>query len=153
MKVFTKSWTIVLPISLETAWHFFSRPENLQHITPAEMRFKIHSTMNDHEMYEGMIIHYTVRPLLGIPMRWTTEITHIDPHRYFIDEQRSGPYALWHHEHHFKAIAADQVEMRDLLSYGLPMGPFGELLNSTFISNKIDRIFDFRTTVLKSRFV
>ncbi len=151
MKVYTKSWEQDLPVSLEQAWSFFSRPENLQAITPDFMNFRILSDIKGREMYEGMIINYTVSPLLGIPLRWTTEITHCKPMSYFIDEQRSGPFALWHHEHHFEATPHG-VRMTDRLSYALGFGWMGEWVNKFMIGNRIEAIFAHREEVLKSKF-
>ena len=87
-----------LPISLEEAWAFFSSPHNLAKITPKNLGFTVLGEIPE-TMYEGLFIHYTVSPLAGIPMKWTTEITHIRPMEYFVDEQRVGPYSIWHHEH------------------------------------------------------
>ena len=152
MKVFSKSWSIWLPITLEQAWNFFSRPENLKLITPPAMKFELQSEILNIEMYEGMFIRYSVRPLMGIALNWATEITHINPLQYFVDEQRSGPYTIWHHEHHFKT--KDQgVQMDDLLHYALPFGFIGQWVNEAFISDKIDRIFAYRAKELKTRFV
>ena len=109
-----------IPITLEQAWDFFSNPANLQRITPGEMGFEIVSTFHGATMYPGQLIEYTVKPLLGIPLYWMTEITHVQDMQYFIDEQRFGPYTLWHHQHHFKAIEGG-VEMTDIVHYRIPL--------------------------------
>jgi len=102
MKVYTLSFEQSLPISMEKAWDFFSSPRNLATITPS-MGFHITSNLKeDQKMYPGMLIGYKITPLMGIRMEWLTEITHVEHHQYFIDEQRSGPFALWHHQHHFQ---------------------------------------------------
>ena len=93
-----------LPISLEEAWIFFSNPANLKEITPADMGFQIVSKYHGTDMYAGQVIEYKVRPLFRIPIYWMTEITHVEDKKYFVDEQRFGPYSLWHHQHHFKEI-------------------------------------------------
>lgn len=152
MSVFTKSWSIWLPIKLDQAWNFFSRPENLKLITPPDMQFKLQSDLLNTEMYEGMVIHYSVRPFFGIEVAWTTEITHIKPLHYLVDEQRSGPFKIWHHEHHFK-LKENGVQMDDLLHYTLPFGFLGRWVKEAFISEKIDSIFAYRTQELKTRFV
>ena len=103
-----------LPISLEQAWDFFSSPLNLSKITPEYMQFTVTSDPELlKQMYTGQIITYTVRPVLNIPLFWMTEIKHVEPGVFFVDEQRIGPYAIWHHQHHFKAIPGG-VEMTDL---------------------------------------
>ena len=114
------------------------------------MSFEI-KTKLDGEMYAGMLIDYTVKPLLNIPMAWTTEITHIKKGEYFIDEQRFGPYKLWHHEHHFEKTDKG-VLMTDKLLYGLSFGVIGNALNSLFISKRIQEIFDFRYDKLNELF-
>jgi ligand-binding SRPBCC domain-containing protein len=132
-----------IPVSLEKAWEFFSNPANLQAITPGDMGFKIISRHQGDKMYAGQIIEYTVKPVPGIPVYWMTEITQVKDKEYFIDEQRFGPYALWHHQHHFKAIEGG-VEMTDIVHYKNPMWIFGKLANVLFIRNKLKSIFTYR---------
>ncbi|MFM2212900.1 MAG: hypothetical protein RL427_163, partial [Bacteroidota bacterium] len=102
MKIYTLHTKQNLPISLEEAWAFLSDPKNLKTITPEYMGFKTLSG-DDRTMFPGQIIQYIVTPVLGIPMKWVTEITHVENLKYFVDEQRFGPYALWHHKHFLKA--------------------------------------------------
>jgi ligand-binding SRPBCC domain-containing protein len=139
-----------LPISLETAWEFFSSPLNLQEITPKELNFNILNPKPG-RMHAGQIIRYKVSPLLGIPVFWMTEITHVQELEYFVDEQRIGPYRLWHHSHFFKAIPGG-VEMTDRVHYQLPLGFLGRLGHTVFIKKKLEAIFDYRYNVLKEKF-
>jgi ligand-binding SRPBCC domain-containing protein len=130
-------------ITLDKAWSFFSSPKNLKLITPPEMGFDIKSNYLDDLMYPGMIITYTVKPILGIPTEWVTEITHVKQNVYFIDEQRFGPYAMWNHKHTF--IEKDGgILMIDLLNYKIPFGIFGQMANYLFVASKIKEIFDHR---------
>jgi ligand-binding SRPBCC domain-containing protein len=140
-----------LPIDLDTAWAFFSSPRNLSLITPPEMNFKVLTNSDSETMFAGQIITYTVSPLMGIPMFWMTEITHVRDRVYFIDEQRDGPYKLWHHKHFFREIAGG-VEMNDFLDYQLPMGILGSVAHTLFIKQRIQDIFDYRYRVLEERF-
>ena len=131
-------------------WNFISSPKNLSKITPDYMDFKILSEIPN-EMYEGLIISYTVRPILGIKLNWVTEITHIKNNNYFIDEQRQGPYKMWHHEHILEETN-DGIIMRDKLSYIPPFGIFGQILNILFIKKQINKIFEYRTKILDEIF-
>ena len=131
-----------LPISVAKAWDFFSSPKNLATITPDELGFQIKSELPE-KMYPGMFIQYTVKPLLGIPMTWVTEITQVNEPHFFIDEQRVGPYAIWHHQHFFKEIIGG-VEMTDIVDYRLPLAPFGNFMQPLIIKGKLNRIFDYR---------
>ena len=131
-----------LPISLEEAWEFFSSPSNLKKITPSHMGFHVTSD-NKEKMYPGMLITYIVKPLFGIKMRWCTEITQVKDKKYFIDEQRFGPYNLWHHQHHFNEVDGG-VEMTDIVHYGLPLGIIGQMANSLMVKNQIKDIFQYR---------
>ena len=132
-----------IPISLERAWDFFSNPANLQAITPDNMGFKVISKHHGDTMYAGQIIEYTVRPVLGIPLYWMTEITQVKDREYFIDEQRFGPYSLWHHQYHFKSIDGG-VEMMDIVHYKNALGILGKLANVLFVRNQLKGIFDYR---------
>jgi len=152
MKFYTIKSTQKLPISLEEAWDFFSTPNNLQKITPASMNFKITSDQKDGErMYQGQIITYVLTPLFGIPIKWMTEITHVVHHDYFVDEQRFGPYKLWHHRHSFKRIDSG-VEMTDEVNYVLPFGVLGTMAHYLFLRKKIESIFVHRTKILEDLF-
>lgn len=132
-----------IPVTLDEAWDFFSNPANLQAITPADMGFRVISKHHGDRMYPGQIIEYKVRPLAGIPVYWMTEITHVQDRAYFVDEQRFGPYALWHHQHHFRAIPGG-VEMTDIVHYKNPLGILGRLANALFVKKKLETIFAFR---------
>ncbi len=149
-KVYKLHRVQLLPTSLEEAWHFFSNPKNLQVITPAFMKFKITDTYGD-EMYAGQLIEYRVRPLLGIPLYWITEITHVKEGEYFIDEQRYGPYSFWHHQHHFKEVE-NGVEMTDLLHYKIPYYFFGDIANRLLVQKKVAGIFDYREKKIKEMY-
>jgi ligand-binding SRPBCC domain-containing protein len=132
-----------IPTDLTTAWNFFSNPANLQAITPADMGFKVISKYHGDIMYTGQIIEYTVKPLLGIPIYWMTEITHVEDKKYFIDEQRFGPYRLWHHQHHFKETA-EGVEMTDIVHYKVPFWFLGDIANAVLVKRQLKAIFDYR---------
>ncbi|HCP41750.1 MAG TPA: hypothetical protein DIT65_08135 [Cryomorphaceae bacterium] len=131
-----------IPISLDEAWSFFQNPENLSKITPNEMGFHILSEVPN-KMYPGLFINYEVSPLFGIKMNWSTEITHVDAPNYFVDEQRAGPYAIWHHEHHFQKIDGG-VEMLDRVNYQVPLGILGKLAHPLIVKPKLEEIFDYR---------
>ena len=139
-----------VPSSLDVVWEFFSSPSNLSKITPPEMGFTITSPVQP-EMYPGMFITYKVSPAFGIKLNWVTEITQIRKHEFFIDEQRRGPYSIWHHEHHFKAVEGG-VEMRDILYYRVPFGIIGKLVNFVFVKKKVKQIFTFREQRIKELF-
>ena len=144
MKSHQVKFTQKLPISLSKAWDFFSSPLNLAEITPDDMEFIVTSNLDgDTKMYPGMIITYKVSPLFGIKLNWMTEITQVEENKYFIDEQRFGPFKFWHHQHHFKAIDGG-VEMTDILTYGLPFGILGEIAHGIMVKSKVKEIFAFR---------
>lgn len=140
-----------LPLNLEESWDFFSRPENLSKITPPSMGFHITSGYNDGEMYAGMIITYKVRPLLKIPLNWMTEITHVRKPYYFIDNQKKGPFALWHHQHHFQEVD-NGVLMRDIVHYAAPLGFLGVPIENWVIKKRVEEIFTYRRRVLENMF-
>ena len=142
-KVYNLKTVQQLPITLEAAWDFFSSPANLQKITPDNLGFNIISKHHGDTMYAGQIIEYKVSPVLNIPLYWMTEITHVQDKKYFVDEQRFGPYAMWHHQHHFKATG-NGVEMTDIVHYKLPFWFLGDIANSLFVKNQLKQIFDFR---------
>jgi ligand-binding SRPBCC domain-containing protein len=133
----------VMPISLEQAWDFFSKPDNLPEITPKHLGFEITSKHHGSRMYAGQVIEYKVKPLFGIPMYWMTEITHVEDRKFFVDEQRFGPYTLWHHQHHFREVP-DGVEMTDIVHYRLPMWILGDLAHGLFVRRQLQTIFDYR---------
>ena len=140
-----------LPISVEETWDFISSPRNLKEITPDYMGFEVTSEYLEEKMYPGMIISCKVKPVLGIPTLWVTEITKVEDFSFFIDEQRQGPYKMWHHEHRIETIEGGTL-MKDLISYIPPMGFLGAIANNLFIEKQIQEIFDYRHQALIKRF-
>lgn len=134
----------------EQAWAFFSSPKNLKTITPDYMGFNILSGA-DRPMFAGQIIQYIVTPVLGIKTKWVTEITHVKEGEYFVDEQRFGPYALWHHKHFINEIEGG-VEMEDIIDYKVPLGFLGQLAHPFLVKPKLNEIFEYRTKKLEALF-
>jgi len=150
MKIYRLHKKQNLPISMDDAWDFLSSPANLKTITPDYMSFDIVSGA-DRPMYPGQIIQYIVTPVLGIKAKWVTEITHVKDKKYFVDEQRFGPYALWHHKHFIKEIEGG-VEMEDIIDYKVPFGWLGQLVQPILVKPKLEEIFKYRTKKLEELF-
>ena len=137
--------------SLPEIWDFLSDPRNLKTITPPYMGFDIQSAELPETMYPGMMISYRVKPLLGIPIKWLTEITHVEEGKFFVDEQRMGPYRLWHHQHILQ-VEKDGILMKDIITYSPPFGFLGRLANTLFIRKRLDEIFEYRRKKLELLF-
>jgi len=150
MKPFVFERVQILPATLDETWDFFSDPGNLVRITPPAMDFRITSAPQD-ATYAGQIITYTLRPLLGISMAWTTEITHVARPNFFVDEQRFGPYRFWHHQHFFREVEGG-VEVRDLVHYLLFHDQLAWLVNRLIVAPRLRKIFDYRSTALQAIF-
>lgn len=131
-----------VPITLDEAWEFFSSPKNLKVMTPEDLNLVPIGELPE-KMYPGQFIKYKVKPVLGIPLTWVTEITQVREREFFVDEQRVGPYKIWHHQHHFREIDGG-VEMTDIIDYLLPLGPIGVFTEWLFVGNQIKGIFEFR---------
>ncbi len=151
MKIYTLHREQFLPISLKEAWDFFSTPLNLEKITPAEMGFVVLTDVKGKSIYKGMLIEYRVSPLLGIKMKWVTEIGDVSEPYKFVDNQLKGPYALWEHTHTFKEVDGG-VLMYDDVRYAIPLGILGEIAHLLVVKNKLKSIFDFRGETLKKYF-
>jgi ligand-binding SRPBCC domain-containing protein len=140
-----------IPAAPEEVWDFIASPHNLERITPPEMQFR---TLTEHipeKMFAGMIISYSLRPFPGIAMRWVTEITHVKEGSYFVDEQRFGPYAFWHHLHRIEAIEGGTC-MWDELNYKIPLGPLGDLAQALLVRKKLNAVFEFRRRRIEELF-
>lgn len=148
--IYTLRTEQLLNTDLETAWEFFSSPNNLVKITPESMAFEITSG-EALPMYPGQIISYKVSPFPGIRASWVTEITHVKDREFFVDEQRFGPYSMWHHEHIFKATDKGLM-MWDKVSYKLPFGILGQMVHPILVKNKLTEIFTHRYTILEDIF-
>lgn len=142
MKLYKKETVQHINATIEECWSFFSSPSNLQKITPETMGFQI-TDYDGKSMYAGQIIQYKVSPIAGIKIRWTTEITTVKENEYFIDEQRFGPYAFWHHKHFFEPTE-NGVKMTDVVHYALPLGVLGQMMNTLIVKNKLKEIFNHR---------
>lgn len=139
-----------IPVTLEEAWDFFATPANLNSVTPKDMVFEITSELPS-KMYEGLMITYRLIPVLNIPVKWCTEITHIREKAYFVDEQRKGPYKIWHHEHHFSEVPGG-VMMTDILYYDIGKSIFGWIAGQLFVHRRVRQIFDYRFNTLNDLF-
>lgn len=151
MKTFELKTEQFLPVSINKAWEFFSSPKNLSVITPPSLDFVVLTDLADDEIYPGMIIDYTVRPLFGISVKWKTEITNVDKPHSFTDRQIKGPYAFWEHKHYF--IEKDDergkgVVVMDHVRYQLPFGIIGGIAHTLIVRKKLQEIFDFRRKTL-----
>lgn len=150
MKVYKIETVQHINASIEECWDFFSSPQNLQTITPKNMSFEIED-FDEKRMYPGQIITYTLKPLFGIKMNWVTIITVSKENQYFIDEQRFGPYKLWHHKHFFEP-AENGTKMTDVVHYVLPFGFLGRIMNHFVVKNKLKSIFDYRLHKIEELF-
>ena len=150
MKIYRFTRRQLLPITVEKAWSCLSDPKNLKLITPEYMGFNIINE-EDTEMYAGQIIQYIVTPVFGIPTKWVTEITQVKDKRYFVDEQRFGPYSLWNHKHFIKEVKGG-VEMIDIIDYKIPLGFLGRIMNPILVKPKLEEIFRFRKEKLEKLF-
>ncbi len=140
-----------IPATMKEVWDFIRSPQNLKKITPEHMGFDIMTKDVPSEMYPGMIIAYKVSPILGIKMTWVTEITHVEEGKYFVDEQRIGPYKVWHHEH-FIREEKGEVVMSDIVTYIPPFGFLGAIANSVLINKQLKSIFDYRFKAVVKEF-
>ena len=150
MKVYKKETVQQVNATIEECWDFFSKPGNLQKITPETMGFQI-TDFDNKSMYAGQIIQYKVSPLAGLKLSWVTEITFVKENSYFIDEQRFGPYALWHHKHFFEP-SGNGTKMTDVVHYALPLGFIGRIMNTLVVKNKLKEIFDYRVVKVNEMF-
>lgn len=150
MKIYRLHKTQNIPITMNQAWEFLSSPANLKTITPDYMGFHILSGA-DRPMFPGQIIQYIVTPVMGIKTKWVTEITHVKDKEYFVDEQRFGPYALWHHKHFIKPIDGG-VEMEDIIDYKIPFGILGQMVHPFLVKPKLEEIFEYRQKKLVELF-
>ncbi|HKX28983.1 MAG TPA: SRPBCC family protein [Blastocatellia bacterium] len=139
-----------LPITLSEAWDFFSNPANLTLLTPPELKMQILTPVS-RPMYAGQIITHQVRPLFNIPILWVTEITQVREPHYFVDEQRYGPYRMWHHQHFFREVSGGVVA-EDLVDYMMPAGPLGSVIRQLLVSRQLEKIFEYRAQALRQRF-
>ena len=137
--------------SLDEIWDFISSPNNLKEITPDEMGFTVTSKDIPEKMYPGLIITYKVSPLLGIKMNWMTEITQVEDKSFFVDEQRVGPYKMWHHQHFVEEIKGGVI-MRDIVTYQPPFGVLGAMMNGLVIKKKLKEIFDYRFEAVEKKY-
>lgn len=142
-KVYSLHSVQKVPQPIEKVWGFFSAAKNLLQVTPPHLNLKVTNEVYGDAVYAGQVMTYTVKPLLGIPLGWMTEITHVAAPNYFVDDQRKGPYKLWHHQHHFKSIEGG-TEMTDLVHYRLPFGFIGNLANALLVKKELKKIFDYR---------
>jgi ligand-binding SRPBCC domain-containing protein len=136
--------TQIIPRPPAEVWEFFATPRNLNALTPPDLSFQIVGELPA-RMYAGQLIEYRIGILPGVRVRWLTEITHVRDFEYFVDEQRIGPYRLWHHEHRFTPSTDGRtVTMTDEVSYEVGWGPIGEIVHALWVGRQLTTIFDYR---------
>jgi ligand-binding SRPBCC domain-containing protein len=150
MRVFTIERRQRLKVSREEAYRFISNPALMGGIIPADLGLQVLNHIPD-RVYEGLLLHYRLKPLFGVPVHWLGEITYCDEPSRFVDEQRLGPFAFWHHEHRLREIPGG-VEMSDLIHYAVPFGPLGSVVNTLVLGPRLRRIFDYRESALARKF-
>lgn len=150
MKVQELRASQTVPIPCSQAWEFFSDPRNLAVITPDRMGFRLLSAPPP-RIHAGLFLRYSVRVLPGYRTEWVSEITQSRAPEYFVDEQRVGPYRLWHHEHFLKPVPGGTL-VEDVVHYALPFGLPGRLLAGAFVRGELETIFAFRARALRDRF-
>lgn len=152
MAVHTLFHQQIIPAPLPEVWAFFSNPRNLARITPPGMGFSTEEKDLPAAVRPGLMITHRLRPLLGIPMTWLTEITHVVEGRRFVDEQRVGPYAVWHHEHDFEDLGDGRTQATDRVTYVMPFGPLGELAHPWLVAPELKRVFEHREKAMREIF-
>jgi ligand-binding SRPBCC domain-containing protein len=152
MPIHTLRRSLTIPATLREAWAFFSDPRNLDKITPPDMGFRTVTPDLPAHIHAGLMIEYRVRPIGPVSLTWLTEITHVQEMEYFVDEQRAGPYAIWHHEHHFRETTGGEVEMADRITYALPFGWLGNLAHPFLVRPQLERIFAYREQAVRRIF-
>lgn len=151
MKIYRREDINRIPISPAEAWDFFANPLNLDKLTPPEMAFANLYPLDAPAVYPGMLIVHRVSPLPLVKLTWVTEITHVDHGRRFVDEQRTGPFAMWHHIHEFEEIEGGTL-VRDILYYALPFGILGRIAHAVQAGKKVNAVFDYRKQRLAELF-
>jgi len=149
MKTFEINMKQYINKPLEVVFEFFSKPENLEMITPKSLSFNI-LTPTPIKMEKGSLIDYTIR-LFGIPIHWRTLISDYEPPFRFVDQQIKGPYTFWHHTHTFRLVEGG-VEIIDQVKYSLPLGWLGTLAHAIWVRKDLEQIFEYRKTVIQNYF-
>ena len=140
-----------LNCDISTAWTFFSSPKNLALITPPKMRFGMVDDHKNKEIFAGLTIKYTLRPLCGLLVKWTTLITQVDHQKSFTDAQDKGPFRYWNHHHQF-LINEQGVLMKDNVDYDLPFGAIGSLVHAAVVRKKLEELFNYRQHIISQLF-
>jgi ligand-binding SRPBCC domain-containing protein len=151
MSIYTLTASQIIPAPIEEVWDFMSSPRNLQHITPPYMGFDIITDPLPEKIYAGMIIQYKVSPLLNIKLRWVTEITHVKHLTYFVDEQKAGPFTIWHHQHLLTQTEQGTL-MEDIVTYQPPFYLLGTLAHALIIKKQLNSIFAYRKLAVENKF-
>ena len=149
MKTFEINTKQYINKSLDVVFEFFSKPENLEMITPKSLSFNI-LTPTPIKMEKGSLIDYTIR-LFGVPIHWRTLISDYEPPFRFVDQQIKGPYTFWHHTHTFRLVEGG-VEIIDQVKYSLPLGWLGTLVHAIWVRKDLEKIFEYRKSVIQNYF-
>jgi ligand-binding SRPBCC domain-containing protein len=84
-----------------------------------------------------------------VPFRMTSKITEFDRPKSFVDEQTSGPFKRFRHEHLFEPIANGTM-MVDRVRFDAPVGLIGALVDRAFLGRYMRRLIEERALALKT---
>ncbi len=148
---------ITLTAPLDEVWAFHDDVENLAALSPANAQVRVESV--DTPVKAGSRIAITARGPLG-RIRWVAKIVEHTPPRAvvfseearFVDEQESGPFKAWRHEHDFERVGEKATRLVDRITYCVGWGPIGWVADLLFVRPQLRSMFRHRHAVLRQRY-
>lgn len=135
---------IECPVSALFAWHL--RQRAFERLTPPWLDVQVKGMPKLLEA--GLKLDLKVTKF-AVPLNCSFKITELETDKLFVDEQISGPFAFWRHEHRFEAISDERSLMNDEIRFTLPVGFIVDGFAAPFMERDLKRMFRYRHETLK----
>ena len=141
---FKSELEVPVPVDQLFSWH--ENPGAFERLTPPFDPVTIKKRKGG---IDGGEVHIQMN-LGPVPLTWVAKHHDYIKNKQFLDQQVSGPFASWEHQHLFEKIDAKSSKLIDEIDYKLPFGTLGNVFGGAFTRQKIDQMFAYRRNITKN---
>ncbi|MEJ2540509.1 MAG: TIGR01777 family oxidoreductase [Gemmatimonadota bacterium] len=139
-----KIYHTVLPVPPEKAFDWHERPGAFERLTPPWEDVEVVSRSGGIRDGGEVRLKISKGPMA---LDWHLRHTDYRAGEQFVDQQVSGPFEHYRHEHRFLAgPEPGTTRLEDALSWDVPLGAAGEWVGGARVERELDRTFRFRHT-------
>jgi ligand-binding SRPBCC domain-containing protein/uncharacterized membrane protein len=133
--------TSPMPVSASELYNWHAAQGAFEQLKPPWQKIEVVQAPSSVEVGQLADVVLIFGPL-RVP--WSSRIVSVEPGRSFTDEQLSGPWSYWRHEHRFDKAGEQGSILEDRVTYRVPGDLVGELLGGWIAELQLSRLFSFR---------